>query len=112
MKLFYATATAVGVLLSGCSDRVAINDLRLPPVRIVGGSVSAVDVNGFTLQDASGSIHVKAELPNNVKLNLSRGEKIEVVGNLEGGSPLKQFDAYIITRGNGEKLVHSFTLLL
>jgi hypothetical protein len=50
-------------LLSTHSARTPINKLVLPPVNVIEGKVIKIDGNGFVLQDDTGSIYVKAELP-------------------------------------------------
>ena len=100
-------ATAVFVLLlNGCAGTTPIKNLALPPVSTIAGDITQLDENGFTLMDHSGSIYVRAELPNNRKLNLSVDEKVKVYGNLQGGQK-KQFDGYVIKRSTGEQIIVS-----
>jgi len=56
--------------------------------------------------DNSGSIYVKAELPDNEKLNLSVDEKVKVYGNLQSGQE-RIFDGYVIKKSTGEQIVIS-----
>ena len=56
--------------------------------------------------DNSGSIYVRAELPDNQKLNLSVDEKVKVYGNLQGGQK-KIFDGYVIKKSTGEQIIIS-----
>ena len=101
--------TAVFVLLlNGCAGTTPIKNLALPPVSTIEGDITQLDENGFTLMDNSGSIYVRAELPNNRKLNLSVDEKVKVYGNLQGGQT-KIFDGYVIKRSTGEQIVVSNT---
>jgi len=101
------TSLAVVVLMtSGCAGTTPIENLALPPVSIIEGTVTQPDENGFTLTDSSGSILVRAKLPGNRKLNLSPGEKVKVYGNLLGGQE-KIFDGYVIRKPTGEQLVVS-----
>lgn len=57
-----------------------------------------------TLSDNSGSIFVKAKLPDNQKLNLSLDEKVSAYGNLQGGQE-KIFDGYVIRKSTGEQII-------
>lgn len=99
--------TAVFVLLlNGCAGTTPIKNLALPPVSTIEGDITQLDENGFTLMDNSGSIYVRAELPNNRKLNLSVDEKVKVYGNLQGGQK-KIFDGYVIKRSTGEQIIVS-----
>jgi len=99
--------TAVFVLLlNGCAGTTPIKNLALPPVSTIEGDITQLDENGFTLMDNSGSIYVRAELPNNRKLNLSVDEKVKVYGNLQGGRK-KIFDGYVIKRSTGEQIIVS-----
>lgn len=99
--------TAVFVLLlNGCAGTTPIKNLALPPVSTIEGDITQLDENGFTLMDNSGSIYVRAELPNNRKLNLSVDEKVKVYGNLQGGQK-KVFDGYVIKKSTGEQIIVS-----
>ena len=101
------TSLAVVVLMtSACAGTTPIENLALPPVSIIEGTVTQPDENGFTLTDSSGSILVRAKLPGNRKLNLSPGEKVKVYGNLLVGQE-KIFDGYVIRKPTGEQLVVS-----
>ena len=96
MKTRFQHLLAVFVLMtSGCAGTTPIKNLALPPVSTIEGIVTQLDVNGFTLGDNSGSIVVRAKLPDNRKLNLSPDEKVKVYGNLQGGQD-KIFDGYVI----------------
>ena len=61
-------------------------------------------VRGFTLMDNSGSISVRAKLPDNKKLDLSLNGKVKVFGNLQGGQE-KVFDGYVIKKPTGEQII-------
>ncbi|CAG0970460.1 hypothetical protein ARNL5_01642 [Anaerolineae bacterium] len=107
MKVIYLPLLALLVLImNGCAGTTAINDLGLPPVSTIEGSITQLDETGFTLTDNSGSIHVSAKLPDNKKLNLSINEKVEVYGNLQGGQE-KIFDGYVIKKSTGEQIMVS-----
>jgi hypothetical protein len=98
---------AVVVLMtSGCAGKIPIKNLALPPVSTIEGTVTHLVENGFTLTDNSGSIFVRAKLPDNKKLNLSPDEKVKVYGNLQGGQE-KIFDGYVIRKPTGEQIIVS-----
>ena len=94
------------ILLNGCAGTTPIKNLALPPVCIIEGNITQLDDSGFDLMDDSGSIYVRAELPENIKLKLSVGEKIKVYGNLQGGKK-KIFDGYVIKKSTGEQIIVS-----
>jgi len=77
--------TFVVLMMSGCASTTPINNLALPPVSTIDGNITQLDESGFTLSDNSGSIHVRAKLSDNKKLDISMGEKVKVYGNLQGG---------------------------
>ena len=104
-KHFILMAMAVFViLLNGCAKTTLIKNLALPPVSTIEGNIIQLDNNGFDLMDDSGSIYVRAELPENIKLKLSVGEKVKVYGNLQGGKK-KIFDGYVIKKSTGEQII-------
>jgi hypothetical protein len=94
------------ILLIGCAKITPIKNLALPPVSTIEGNITQLDNSGFNLIDDSGSIHVRAELPENIKLKLSVGEKVRVYGNLQGGKG-KIFDGYVIKKSTGEQIIVS-----
>jgi hypothetical protein len=96
--------TGFVLLLNGCAGTTLIKNLALPPVSIIEGNITQLDKSGFTLIDNSGSIYVKAELPDNQKLNISVDDKIKVYGNLQGGRE-RIFDGYVIRKATGEQIV-------
>ena len=97
---------AFAFLLNGCAGTTPIKNLALPPVTAIEGHITQLDERGFTLMDNSGSIYVRAELPDDRKLNLSVDEKVKVYGNLQGGQK-KLFDGYVIRKATGEQIVVS-----
>lgn len=97
---------SAAILLGGCSRAVPVRDLALPPVSIIEGAVTRLDQGGFTLQDNSGSIFVKAELPEKKPLHLVPDEQVRVYGNLIGGRE-RIFDGYVIRKQNGEQIMVS-----
>jgi len=96
----------VVLMVSGCAGTTPINNLALPPVSTIEGNITQFDENGFTLTDNSGSIHVRARLSDNKKLDLSTGEKVKVYGNLQGGQE-NIFDGYVIKKSTGEQIIVS-----
>jgi hypothetical protein len=107
MRGFVMSIVAVfAFLLNGCAGTTPIKKLALPPVTAIEGHITQLDERGFTLMDNSGSIYVRAELPDNRKLNLSVDEKVKVYGNLQGGQK-KIFDGYVIKKATGEQIVVS-----
>ena len=84
----------------------SIKNLALPPVSTIEGNIIKLDDSGFDLMDDSGSIYVRAEFPENIKLKLSVGEKVRVYGNLQGGKK-KIFDGYVIKKSTGEQIIVS-----
>ena len=102
--MFLLLLTVLLLMISGCTGTTPIKNLSLPPVTIIEGSVTQIGESGFTLKDNTGSIYVRAELPDNRKLNLSLAEKIKVYGNLEGGLK-KIFDGYVIEKTSGERII-------
>ena len=106
-KLFISMTTVVFViLLNGGTGTTPVKNLALPPVSTIEGNIIQLDNNGFDLMDDSGSIYVRAELPENIKLKLSVGEKVKVYGNLQGGKK-KIFDGYVIKKSTGEQIIVS-----
>ena len=105
MKTSFLCLLAIVVLMvSGCASTTPIKNLALPPVSTIEGNVAKLDESGFTLTDSSGSIYVKAKLPDNKKLSLSIRDKITVYGNLQGGQE-KIFDGYVIKKPSGEQII-------
>jgi hypothetical protein len=103
--ILMATAMFV-ILLNGCAGTTPIKNLALPPVSTIEGNITQLDDSGFDLMDDSGSIYVRAELLENIKLKLSVGEKVKVYGNLQGGKK-KIFDGYVIKKSTGEQIIVS-----
>lgn len=103
---FLSLLVVVVLTMSGCAGTTPIKNLALPPVTTIEGTVAHLEENDFTLTDNSGSIFVRAKLPDNKRLNLSVNEKIKVYGNLQGGQETL-FDGYVIKKGTGEQIVIS-----
>ena len=90
----------------GAPELHPFKNLALPPVSTIERNITQLDDSGFTLADNSVSIYVRAELPENIKLKLSVGEKVKVYGNLQGGKK-KIFDGYVIKKSTGEQIIVS-----
>ena len=102
-----ARSTVIGVFiigLNGCAGTTLIKNLALPPVSIIEGNITQLDENGFTLTDHSGSIYVRAKIPDNRKPDLSVGDRAKVYGNLQG-DPEKTFDGYVIRKPTGKQII-------
>lgn len=97
-------AAAFLALLQGCAGTTSIQQLALPPVSTIEGRVTQLDEGGFTLQDESGSIYVRARLPGQAKLALALQDRVKVYGNLLGGQE-KSFDGYVIRKATGEQIM-------
>jgi hypothetical protein len=102
--IFMAMVALVVAMVSGCAGTTPIKNLGLPPVTTIEGTVTQLNENGFTLMDNSGSIFVRAKLPDSKKLDLSLNEKLKVYGNLQGGQE-KVFDGYVIKKPTGEQII-------
>ncbi|HVN23195.1 MAG TPA: hypothetical protein VMT71_04450 [Syntrophorhabdales bacterium] len=94
----------VALMVSGCAGTTPIKDVALPPVTTIQGTITQLNERGFTLTDDSGSIFVRAELPNHEKLDLVLHESVKVYGNLQGG-PERIFDGYVIRKRTGEQII-------
>jgi hypothetical protein len=107
LKTIYIFVLAmVAMAVSGCAGTTPIKNLALPPVSAIEGTVTQIGESGFTLKDSTGSIFVRAKLPDNKKLNLSADEKVKVYGNLQGGQE-KVFDGYVIRKPTGQQIIVS-----
>lgn len=105
MKTIFLILGALFVLMnSSCAGPTPIKNVGLPPVTIIEGTITQINENGFILTDNSGSIFVRAKLPDNKKLDVSLNEKVKVYGNLQGGQE-KIFDGYVIKKPTGERII-------
>ena len=105
MKTIFLILGALFVLMnSSCAGPTPIKNVGLPPVTIIEGTITQINENGFILTDNSGSIFVRAKLPDNKKLNVSLNQKVKVYGNLQGGQERK-FDGYVIQKPTGEQII-------
>jgi hypothetical protein len=103
-RLLRLVFVVVASISSSCACTTPVKNLALPPVTTIEGTVGPLNDNGFTLTDSTGSIFVRAKLPDDGKLNLSPGEKVKVYGNLQGGQD-KIFDGYVIRKPTGEQII-------
>ena len=94
------------IFLNGCAQTTPIKNLALPPVSAIEGNITQLDGGGFTLMDSSGSIYVRAKLPDNKQLDLAVNDKVIVYGNLQGGEE-KIFDGYVIKKSTGKQIIVS-----
>lgn len=101
-----AVAAVFVILLNGCTGTVPVKNLSLPPVSMIEGSITQIDEGGFTLTDDSGSIYVRAELPDNKRPDISVNDKVRVYGNLLSGQK-RIFDGYVIKKPTGEQIIIS-----
>jgi P pilus assembly chaperone PapD len=104
MRSFVIITALLVILLNGCAGTTPIKDLVLPPVSTIEGNITQLDESGFTLTDDTGSIYVRAKLPDHKKLNLSMNERVKVYGNLQGGQE-KIFDGYVVKKSTGEQII-------
>ena len=105
MKTIFLILGALFVLMnSSCAGPTPIKNVGLPPVTIIEGTITQINENGFILTDNSGSIFVRAKLPDNKKLDVSQNEKVKVYGNLQGGQE-RIFDGYVIKKPTGEQII-------
>lgn len=103
---FLSLVTGLVLLVSGCTGVTPIRNLALPPVTTIEGTVTQVEQGGFVLADDSGSIFVRAKLPDHRKLDVSPNEIVRVYGNLQGGED-RVFDGYVIRKPTGEQIIVS-----
>ncbi len=105
MKTISLILGALAILvISACAGPTPIKKIGLPPVTTIEGTITRINDNGFTLTDNSGSIFVRAKLPDGKKLDVALNEKIKVYGNLQGGQE-RVFDGYVIKKPTGEQII-------
>jgi len=95
---------AIALVAAGCTGTTPIRDVALPPVTTIEGTITDLGDGGFTLADGSGSIFVRARLPDGGKLDVALEEKVRVYGNLQGGAD-RIFDGYVIRKSSGEQII-------
>ena len=106
MKIYIISLLVLFVaILSGCASTTPINNLSLPPVTTIEGSVTKVNEGGFVIKDNSGEIYVTAKLPTSEAI-VSTGDTVKVYGNLRSGME-KIFDGYVIKKQSGKQIIIS-----
>jgi hypothetical protein len=73
-RIFLAFGALAVAIVCGCAGTTPIKNIGLPPVTTIEGTITQLNENGFTLTDNSGSIFVRAKLPDNKKLDISINE--------------------------------------
>lgn len=96
--LFALSSTLIAVTSLDAQAQVAIRELQRNPGITISGVIRSVVGNEFILDDGTGQIIVDAGPRWYHQLNLSQGEQVTVVGEYDD----YDFDAYRITRENGE----------
>ena len=94
------SALLVGIFSPEAEAQVSIGELRRTPGVTIQGEIRSVVGNEFILSDGTGEIIVDAGPSWYRRLNLRKGETVTVVGEYDD----YDFDAYQITRSNGEIL--------
>lgn len=107
MKVTVKLNLLLGCALAGVMNttvaqaQTAIRDLqRTIPTLTIAGTVRSVVGNEFILDDGTGQLIVDAGPSWYHSVNLSEGEQVTVVGEYDD----YDFDAYRITRANGETI--------
>ncbi|MGF1568670.1 MAG: DNA-binding protein [Nodosilinea sp.] len=75
--------------------------MQQPDGITIAGTVGSVVGNDFTLRDDTGEVVVDAGPRWYQEITVTPGEQLTVVGEYDNG----EFDAYRITRANGEVIV-------
>jgi uncharacterized protein YdeI (BOF family) len=97
--LFGLTLAATASTVSVVQAQTAIQDLQRNDTSItIAGVVRSVVGNEFILDDGTGQLIVDAGPRWYQEINLSQGEQVTVAGEYDD----YDFDAYRITRENGE----------
>lgn len=96
--LFAFTAAIATAGISVAQAQVSIRDLQRNAGVSISGQIRSVVGNEFILDDGTGQIIVDAGPRWYREINLSAGEQVTVVGEYDDDD----FDAYQITRRNGE----------
>jgi hypothetical protein len=97
---------AAAVLATGVSAaaiayaQTPIGQLNTVQGITISGTVAEVFGNKFVIEDASGRILVESGPEWYRKIDVTRGEKISVIGRPDGGS----FDAFTIIRADGSRI--------
>jgi uncharacterized protein YdeI (BOF family) len=94
------TAAIFAIAINPSTAQVPIRDLQRTAGLTIYGEIRSVVGNEFILDDGTGQVIVDAGPRWYHQLNLRQGERVMVVGEYEG----YDFDAFTITRENGEIL--------
>lgn len=86
---------------SAIKAQTSIGDLQQNSGLTIAGTISNVVGNEFILEDGTGEIIVDAGPRWYHQINLTQGEQVTVVGEYDDDD----FDAYSITRSNGEEIL-------
>lgn len=103
MKSTFTTVLTALMLVMGVNPvnaQIPIRELQRTSGLTVSGEIRSVVGNEFILDDGTGQVIVDAGPRWYHQLDLREGERVTVVGEYEG----YDFDAFTITRENGEVL--------
>jgi uncharacterized protein YdeI (BOF family) len=92
----FSTSTVIGISMA--QAQVPIGDLQNNPGVTIAGEIRSVVGNDFILDDGTGQVIVDAGPRWYRQVDLTSGERVTVVGEYDD----EDFDAYRITRDNGE----------
>lgn len=102
---FFTTAVlltlGLGTTFPVLAQIVPIQSLNQQHGVTISGTVDSVVGNNFTLSDGSGEIIVEAGPRWYQEITVTPGEQVMVAGEYDNG----EFDAYRITRANGDLIV-------
>jgi hypothetical protein len=96
ISLFFATIVALSATPFLVKAQIPIENLQSTRNVTISGQVKSVVGNNFTLNDGTGEVIVDAGPRWWHQINLSAGESVTVVGEMDEG----EFDAFSITRAN------------
>ena len=104
MKLTFSLGVISALLLTAIpevkAETIPIRELKQNPETRIQGTIRSIVGNEFILSDGTGEMIVDAGPRWYHDLNLRKGETITVVGEYDD----YDFDAYQITRSNGETI--------
>ncbi|MFP4134506.1 MAG: DNA-binding protein [Halothece sp.] len=100
MKLTFLLITLITAIPEIKAETLPIRELQQNPGIRIQGTIRSLVGNEFILSDGTGEIIVDAGPVWYHDLNLRQGERITVVGEYDDDD----FDAYQITRSNGETI--------
>jgi uncharacterized protein YdeI (BOF family) len=93
-------STAALTNVSMVQAQVSIRDLQRNSGVSIAGTIRSVVGNEFVLEDGTGQITVDAGPRWYRRIQVAPGERVTVVGEYDR----EDFDAYTITRSNGERI--------